>query len=322
MDVLSQVLEVAGVRGSAGACVHASGAWGFGRPGVAGEATVYAVTTGSAYLTVSGRSGVHLRPGDVALLPFGATHTMGSSADAPTPVCDGALVRTARRAGAPIDLGDGDRVTRLVGASYTHDGPMLSVLPPVLHIPAEHTGPGVDGMVRAVERELADPDAPASSFVLDRLVDLLLARILRAWLVTTPLVDTAWWGVLRDPQLTAVVRAIHRQPESPWTVAELARLAGMSKSTLNRRFLATTGLTPAGYLTRWRMSVAANRLRDLDESIERVARAVGYTSVYAFTRAFHREHGLPPSRFRRRARVRPVEPAPGPEREPAGFTPP
>ncbi|GAA0274972.1 AraC family transcriptional regulator [Cryptosporangium japonicum] len=100
-----------------------------------------------------------------------------------------------------------------------------------------------------------------------------------------------------------MVAAIHRRPESPWTAAALAGLAGMSKSTLNRRFLATTGLNPVGYLTRWRMSVAASRLRDRDEPIERVARSVGYTSVYAFTRAFHPERGMPPSRFRQLARA-------------------
>ncbi|GAB7037083.1 MULTISPECIES: AraC family transcriptional regulator [Catenuloplanes] len=311
MDVLSQVLAVSGVRGSAGACLDAAGPWGFGRPGVAGEATVYALTSGSALLTVAGRTVVRLRPGDVALLPTGATHTMAGSAGAPTPVCDGAAVRVAREAGVPVAAGGGGggAVTRLVGVSYVHDAPLLAMLPAVLHVPAERAGP-LGGMVGAVEREFADPGAPASSFVLDRLVDLLQAHVLRGWITGTPIIDAAWWAVLRDPQLSAVVASIHDRPDLPWTAAGLAEVAAMSKSTLHRRFLAATGMNPVGYLTRWRMSVAANRLRDLDEPVERVARAVGYTSVFAFTRAFHRERGMPPSRFRRFSREpRPAAPA-------------
>lgn len=306
MDVLSRVLELSGVRGSAGACFHASGTWGFARP-AAEQATLYAVTTGSAWLTAAGEQPVLVRAGDVVLLPTGVAHAVSSAPGAVAPVCDGAAVRQAQDAGTPVHVGDGAAM-RLVGASYTHDpadsASVFAMLPAVLHVPAEQADPGAAAMVGAVARELGDPGAPAAAYALNRLIDLLLVQVLRTWLATAPVVDAAWWGVLRDPVLLAVVTRMHERPDLPWTTATLAGTAAVSKTTLNRRFLAATGTNPVAYLTRWRMNVAANRLRESDEPVERIARAVGYRSVYAFTRAFHRERGQPPARFRQHSRAR------------------
>ena len=93
-------------------------------------------------------------------------------------------------------------------------------------------------------------------------------------------------------------RLLHADPARDWTGAALARELSVSPATLARRFTAALGETPAAYLTRWRMDLAARRLRDTDEPLQAIARSVGYTSVYAFSRAFSRTRGLPPGRFR------------------------
>jgi AraC-like DNA-binding protein len=97
---------------------------------------------------------------------------------------------------------------------------------------------------------------------------------------------------------------MHDEPARPWTVADLARTAGLSRAAFARRFTELVGEPPLAYLTRWRMDLAAQRLRTLDESVAHVARAVGYTSEYAFSRAFHRSRGAPPARYRAAAQAR------------------
>ena len=103
---------------------------------------------------------------------------------------------------------------------------------------------------------------------------------------------------------------LHEDPSRDWTASSLAAEVSVSRATLLRRFASATGETPGAHLTRWRMDLAALRLRDGDTSIESIARSVGYTSVYAFTRAFSRSHALPPGQFRTRSRGRAAMAAP------------
>ncbi|MCU1403873.1 MAG: DNA-binding protein AraC-type [Glaciihabitans sp.] len=305
MDVLSEVLDVSGVRGSAGARIAAAGDWGVqwirDR-----DAVVYAVTAGIAYLTVDGDAARLLMTGDVVLLATGAAHALSSAPGADIHSCDVAAADDARRHGGVLRLGDGDTQTQILGASYSHDPagstPVFALLPPVIHFRAQQLDASLTDIVRLLGRELARPGL-ATHLVLDRFVDVLLVEILRTWLATSPQTEGSWWGVLRDPLLLQAVTRIHNEPGRPWTTETLAREVSTSKQTLVRRFSTFAGTTPGVYLTRWRMNLAAHRLRDTDDSLESIAADVGYTSVYAFSRAFHRERFLPPGRYRTTSRA-------------------
>ncbi|MFC0863656.1 AraC family transcriptional regulator [Sphaerimonospora cavernae] len=156
----------------------------------------------------------------------------------------------------------------------------------------------LDDTVRLLTREICDPQI-ATTVVLDRLVDVILVQLLRRWLSTCPdLARGSWLGALADPLVTEAMVRMHQQPARSWTTETLARDLTVSRSTLTRRFQDVTGQSPGAYLTRWRMDLAARRLRDTDDSIETIARSVGYTSVYAFNRAFRRTRSQPPARFR------------------------
>ncbi|WP_432835485.1 cupin domain-containing protein [Dactylosporangium sp. CA-092794] len=311
MDVLSDVLAVSGVRGSAGARIGAGGAWGVSWAGQQ-DAALYAVTAGMAYLTVTGEAPRQLMAGDLVLLPTGISHTLSSAPDAEIHACDAAAAEAARREGSLLSLGDGETQTRILGAGYSHDAstatPVFSLLPPVIHIRADAADPDLGDTVRLLGRELARPRA-ATEVLLDRLVDILLIQLLRVWLDSGSPPDMSWWGVLRDPLLLNAVTRIHARPARDWTTEALAQEVAVSKSTLNRRFIAVTGDSPGAYLTRWRMDLAARRLRDTDDTLETIAESIGYTSVYAFSRAFRRERHLPPARYRTAARStgRPAE---------------
>ncbi|MEU0183434.1 AraC family transcriptional regulator [Streptomyces sp. NPDC006207] len=110
-------------------------------------------------------------------------------------------------------------------------------------------------------------------------------------------------GALDDPVVGAAVTRLHEEPARPWTTAALAREVGVSRATLDRRFAATTGESPGAYLTRWRMDLAARRLRDTHDSLDAIAASVGYSSGYAFSRAFRRARSQPPGQFRAIART-------------------
>ncbi|HEY0937116.1 MAG TPA: AraC family transcriptional regulator [Trebonia sp.] len=156
--------------------------------------------------------------------------------------------------------------------------------------------------MRLLGRELAEPRM-AAGVVLDRLVDILLVQVLRSWLASGPPGRPSWLGALSDDVTGAAVARLHEDPSRPWTTDALAQAAGVSRAMLTRRFAAVTGESPGAYLTRWRMDLAARRLRDTDDSLEVVARSVGYTSVYAFSRAFSRLRSQPPGQYRVRSRA-------------------
>ncbi|WP_257584227.1 AraC family transcriptional regulator [Streptomyces sp. TLI_146] len=184
----------------------------------------------------------------------------------------------------------------------THASHPLLALPPVLLLRADPSARRHDltETLRMMTAELADP-APGSQTITDRLVDVLFVHILREW---AALRDTsnddgaAWWTALRDPEVAAAVSLIHEEPGRAWTVDKLAREVGVSRATLSRRFTRLVGEPPLAYLTRWRLEIAARRLRETNDSVTRIANTVGYTSEFAFSRTFTRHRGTPPTHYR------------------------
>ena len=301
MDLLADVLAVSGVRGTVGARIEAGESWGVWWTGIPGAA-FHAVTAGVAWLGVPGQAPRKLMPGDVVLLPIGTEHSLSSDPDAVASPCDHAAVERARADGGILRFGSGPVRTRVLSASYEHDPAVstqvLTLLPDVVHIRADNGGGCLDDTVRLLARELAHPQI-ATAVVLDSLVDILLVGLLRAWLAAEPArSEASWLGVLGDPMIGEALTKIHGDPARSWTTATLAAEISVSRATLSRRFPAVVGQTPGAYLTRWRMDLAALRLRDTDDALETIARSVGYTSVYAFSRAFSRARSEPPGRYR------------------------
>ncbi|GAB2747216.1 AraC family transcriptional regulator [Amycolatopsis magusensis] len=305
MDLLADVLAVGGVRGTAGARIEAGGTWGLAWH-VIGAAAFYAVTSGTAWLSLPERDPRQLMPGDVVLLPSGTPHALTGAPGTPAatcPRCDEAMAN-----GSALRVGAGEVRTHILGATYEYDPTVttqvMAALPQVLHIRADHGGTCLDDTVRLLSRELAYPQV-ATTFVLNRLVDILLVQLLRVWLARRPdEVRGTWLSGITDPVVGVALAKLHQEPARTWTTESLAAELTISRSTLTRRFRAVTGSAPADYLTRWRMDLAAIRLRDTDDTLDSIARSVGYTSVYAFSRAFRRSRSQAPGQFRSAARGR------------------
>ena len=307
MDALTAVLAVAGVRGTIAATLDAAEPWGLALDAVPGAA-FHAVTDGLAWLRIPGRPGIRLMPGDVVLLPTGITHILASAPDAATVPFDHVAAEHALAAGQDLRLGSGPGQTRILCASYHQDPavtmPLLTLLPDLLHIPARQGGTELDTTLRLLAGEIRRPQ-PGAGAVLNRIVDILLVQLLRAWLSTGPAHARAgsWLSALTDPVAGPALAVLHTQPGRDWTIPSLAAATGVSRATLARRFPAQVGSTPAAYLTSWRMDLAAVRLRDTDETVGAIARSLGYTSEYAFNRAFTRARDMPPGRYRARSRT-------------------
>ncbi|WP_067673511.1 AraC family transcriptional regulator [Nocardia miyunensis] len=306
MDLLADVLTVAGVRGALGARIEAAETWKICWPHI-GRAVFYAVTAGTAWLRVPGLEAEQLMPGDVVLLPTGTEHTLGSDVETVAYSCDIATAERARAEASLLRFGEGEIRTHILGASYEYDPvvstQVLAALPEMVHIRADNGGTCLDDTVRLLARELATPQI-ATAVVLNRLVDILLIQLLRVWLCREPVQEKgSWLGVLSDPLVSVAMTKLHQDPARAWTTDLLATELAVSRTTLARRFRTVAGETPGSYLTRWRMDLAAIRLRDTDDTLEVIARAVGYTSVPAFSRAFRRDRGQAPGTYRHAIRA-------------------
>ncbi|MCS7477188.1 AraC family transcriptional regulator [Umezawaea endophytica] len=139
-------------------------------------------------------------------------------------------------------------------------------------------------------------DEPGQEVVLDRLLDLLLIAVLRAWFARAD--APAWYSAFADPVVGQAVRLLQQNPAHPWTVASLAAKIGVSRAALARRFTDLVGEPPMAFLTGWRLALAADLLRETDATVGAVARQVGYGSSFALSTAFKRERGVSPQEFR------------------------
>ena len=198
--------------------------------------------------------------------------------------------------------GSGARTTFICGAFAFPTGPshpLLGLLPPVMHIRAGDNGSsdGFHTVMKLLASETASGRA-GSEVIARRLSDVLFIQILRAW-VDGLAERTSWLGALRDPRIGAALALVHADPGRPWTVDALAGEVGMSRSTFSELFAELVGEPPMRYISRWRLQVAAQLLRQGELSLAAVADRVGYRSHPGFARVFSREFGLAPGAYRR-----------------------
>ncbi|WP_280386364.1 AraC family transcriptional regulator [Nocardia wallacei] len=296
MDILSDAVSAIRTGSPSSGLFVRHAPWGRDYPVVPG-AGFHVVLQGSCWLRPRRGDAIALGVGDVVFMPRGAEHVLAD--DPATPVSEVA------HPGEPREIpGPGPRSVLLCGAyalDRRHPHPMLDGLPDFVHLPARlGRHPSLRGAIDLLAAELSSPRA-GSDAVLPSLLDAMLLYILRAWFeedgADAP--PTGWIAAFRDVPVAHALRAIHAAPERAWTVEQLAAAAGVSRATLTRRFAATIGEAPLSYATRWRMILAAKRLRDGGDSIAVVARQVGYGSEFAFAKAFKREFGVAPGRYRK-----------------------
>lgn len=266
----------------------------------------HVILQGSCWLIPVTGEPVALGVGDVAFLPRELGHAIADTPTTPPTDTDGPLVPPSE--GPPPS--DGPRTELLCGAyllDQSRAHPLLAELPDVVHLPARiGRHPALRGAIELLGQEIDGGPRPGGDAAVPALLDVLLLYILRAWYDDQPgEVATGWGAALRDPAVLAALHGIHAQPERPWTVQSLADRSGLSRAAFARRFTEMIGSAPMAYLTWWRMTIAARLLRDTDLTVRSVAAQVGYTSEFAFARAFKRELGTAPGHYRDAVDVNP-----------------
>lgn len=268
---------------------------------------------GSAWVRRDGVEPARMEQGDVAVFTGPSPYVVGDALDTepqlrihPGGVCEplpGAPVDYSARLGVRTYGGRAEGSAMVASGSYQLAGDvsrrLLAALPSVLVVPAaDVAGSVMDLVLSEIQR-----DEPGQQSVLDRWLDLALITTLRAWFARPESQAPGWYSAQSDPVAGPALRLLHEDPAYPWDVVELARRVGVSRASLARRFTAVVGAAPMSYLTGWRITLAADLLRDTTDTVDTIARRVGYANAFALSVAFKRVRGTTPTAHRRARRL-------------------
>lgn len=296
-DPLSDVVSLLRPRAVFANIISGRGSWAV-RYSEFGLPSFCIVLEGSSLLAVDRHEPITISAGDFVLLPATPGFTISSFAPAP-PVHFNPSAVAGRKDELRYGERDGAPDMRSLGGSFQFDcanpAMLVSLLPRVIHVRGSAR---LSQLVHMVGDECADGQ-PGSEFVLSRLAEMLLIEAMRS---TTS--GSAPPGLLRglgDDRLARALKEIHADIAHRWTVGQLADAAALSRSGFFERFTNTIGMAPMEYLLQWRMEIAKALLHEGDLAVSEIAERIGYGSTSAFSVAFGRYVGVPPSRYARAA---------------------
>lgn len=320
-DVLSDLLKTVRLTGAAFFEIAAEGPWAISSPpremilprilpGADHLIAYHAVTAGRCFATVPGSAPIELEAGEVIVFTNGDPHMMSSSpgmhADPTSP--DALDIAAAAQVPFLINYGSANAVsTRLVCGYLACDSrpfnPLIEALPPVIKAGDRHNADAgwLGQFIRFAVAEAAEKRAGGET-VLTKLSELMFIDVVRRYIATLPSDNAGWLAGLRDPMVGKALTLFHDKPAHDWTIESLAKQAGLSRSVLAERFTAVVGMPPMHYLAKWRMQIASELLSSGNTNIAAIAARIGYESEAAFSRAFKKMIGVPPSAWRNRAR--------------------
>ncbi len=253
------------------------------------------------WLSVEGvPDAVHLKAGDCFLLPRGRPFRLATDLDLDAYRLPHDFIGQARMAASPRSTAVGIALLSAGTSSFAgnHAGILLGVLPPIVHIRKESDKAAMRWSLERMMQELREPQ-PGGFLVAQQLAYMMLVQALRLHLAEGLRGGVGWLFALADKQMSAAINSMHDDPAHRWTLQELARRAGMSRSTFALKFKQTVGESPMEYLTRWRMLLAGDRLTNSRDPISVIALSLGYESESAFSTAFKRVMGCSPRQYSR-----------------------
>ena len=260
----------------------------------------YAMLAGECWLTVEGAPGpVLLQAGDCFLLPRGLPFQLSTDLSL-QPVLYTLVWDRLSKALEVSEITEGTRY--MAGGFFTFTGShaemLLHSLPPVVHIRRESDKAAMRWSLERLREELRDPK-PGGSLIAQQLAYMMLVQALRLHLNDASSASRGWLSALSDKHMSLAIVSMHNDPGCSWTLQSLAERVGMSRSAFALRFRETVGATPMEYLTRWRMLLAADRLKNSSDGLSAIAQSLGYESESAFGKAFRRVMGCSPRQYLR-----------------------
>jgi AraC-like DNA-binding protein len=314
MDVLSEVLKVVKLEGAVFYNAEFSSPWSFRSPpsrtvapylapGAKHVILYHLLTEGRGYARLEDSERIPLEAGDIVIFPHGDPHIMENGPRIKT-VDNGEELKRILSQGLKLArMGGGGEVTKFV-CGYMSCEPRLSEtflgsLPSLfkVNIRNDTAGRWLENSIRFSVDE-ADASRAGSEAVLAKLSEASFVETLRRYVASLPQEHTGWLAGARDAEVGKALALMHRRPAHPWTIADLSKEVGISRSVLAERFRHYLGEPPIAYLTRWRLQLGAQMLISTSYGVAQIAFEVGYESEPAFNRAFKRKFSLPPARFR------------------------
>jgi AraC-like DNA-binding protein len=314
MDALSETLRVVRLVGAIFINGRFTAPWCYQSPSADSAAPLlepgaervvifHLITEGECYVELGHDPPLRLIAGDAVIFPEGHAHRMSSQPGLP-PAAGARLDAVLSRRPRQLAYGGGGPATRLVCGYLACDARLarmlLAGLPPLVRVNVRGSTAGIwlEASVRYALAEARSP-RPGGAGVLAKLAEVLFIEVLRSYMNEQDDGRTGWLAGVRDRIVGAVLHSLHKDPARAWTLDELARTAGTSRSVLAERFQHIVGSSPIQYLTQWRMLLASNLLCRSNAPLATIAHDVGYQTDTAFSRAFRREFGAPPAAWRR-----------------------
>ena len=277
-------------------------------PGALHLVIYHLVIEGRAVARLGDEPSISLGPGDVVIFPHGDPHVITSGVELGEPHQTSAIIRKVMtRDLTALHAGGGGTTTRFVCGFMSCDPyisrPILDGLPRIfkVNVRTDRAGQWLENSIMHLFEE-AGSGRVGSEAMLAKLSEALFVDTLRRYVMSLPEREIGWLAGTRDSVVGKCLGLMHNRIDHPWTIAELANEVGTSRSTLSERFATYLGEPPMTYLTRWRLQVASRSLMNTPRGVAEIASEVGYESEAAFNRAFKRQFGAPPARYRREQR--------------------
>jgi AraC-like DNA-binding protein len=304
MDILAQVLDRVRLGGTLLFHFELGHPWNLALP-ARPYALFHYLSRGSATLALEQGQELRMTEGDFVVITRGEPHVFYSDRRAkPLQIVD--LDRSSPRLGVVRHGGRAKPLSTMICGNFTVSRPLcgsvLELLPPVLLLKPTADGGWLEAILQRMVRESA-VERPGQRVALSRLTEVLFVEVLRSWIASLSPGQGGWLGAISDPHIGPALKLIHENPEQPWTLSDLGHRVGLGRSVFSARFTRLVGQSMHRYVIERRMAEAAFLLETSDEAIARIASRVGYETAAAFSKLFHRHHGLSPGRYRAAQRL-------------------
>ncbi len=288
-------------------------------PGAEHVLAYHLIVKGESWAAADGVPPARLSTGDIVMFPRGDEHVLSSAPGMHAERDNGEFTNATRGIPKPIPVAYYGAVLQpgatmppeeastvvvcgFIGCDLRPFNPLIEALPRLLHQRAGGLGAWIAPMMHQAVSESQGMRA-GSAAVLERLSEMVFVDAARRYLESLPEDASGWLAALRDRHVGRAIGLLHERPADPWTIDELGRQVGLSRSALHERFVKLAGQPPMQYLANWRMQLGAGLLREGDATVATIAQEVGYDSEAAFARAFKRLVGQPPAAWRRTQRL-------------------
>lgn len=300
-DHLSPLLQDLRLTRAAYCRTDMTAPWGVAIPRQDGVC-LHFVVEGGCWLRLPSHQSVWIAKGDLAFLPRGTGHAIVDQPNTPARPLQEFDQDVIGPTTHNMRAGGGGARSLIVCCAVEFEEPavhpLTDLMPELIVLRGtDPADPALPTLLALMATEVATRRI-GSATVMARLADAVVTHLVRAWAEAHDADPKGWLAGVRDPRIGRAVAAIHRHPGHLWSVASLARIAALSRSTFTERFTAAVGLSPARYLAQWRMHVAGTWLRAGQLTVADVAQRLGYESEASFSRAFKRLFGVPPGTFR------------------------